>query len=104
MTKFEDFIRSIDPSVTLPENFLSSLQSAYDEDMGLITAKNASLETEIAGKQEIAANLERELTASKAKNYDLLMALPADETNNEPKNSDELIVSDDELDDIFQTN
>ena len=76
MGKFEDYIRSLDPTVELPEGLLTNLQAAYAEDIALSDAKIASVETALAGKDAEVSKLTGEVTAAKSHNYDLLMLIP----------------------------
>ena len=99
MGKFEDFLDNVDLNNGIPDGFLTGLRAAHDDDLSIPLAKVTALETE---KTELNGQLTKtaqELTAAKAKNFDLLMQIPKqDDNDNQPVVTDNI----DDIDDLFE--
>lgn len=68
MGKFHDILNVLgDPEAGIPEDALTSLMSAYDEDMSIPGAKVAEMEAANAELNSMVAEL-------KARNYDLMIS------------------------------
>lgn len=97
MGKFEDFIRTIPTDIQLPDNFLSELQGAYNQDIAEKDNEISVRDAKIEDVNTKVSELTGSITDLKLKNYDLLMAVPRsdsqDSNDSQSRSSDEDNVS-----------
>lgn len=87
MAKVTDLLSSLGVaedgiSTVYPETFLTDIQTAYDEDFSIPAARVSVLENDLAAAQA-------EILALKAHNYELMVSVPATESDVESENQEE---------------
>lgn len=98
MGKFDDYLANVDLNNGIPDGFITGLTAAYNDDLSIPAAKIESLETEKTNLLTQLTEKDNEITAAKAKNFDLLMQLPKQEDANE--HEPEPVI--DSIDDLFE--
>lgn len=105
MARFHDLLASLTPEQTtlLPDGLVDSLTEEYTNDIGIREAAIAQRQLDLAARDAIIADKDKEAIALKAANWDMLQATPAKVT--EPPADDDDESDEDEIDDddIFAT-
>lgn len=101
MARFHDMLNSLGVgedgiSTAYPDTFQGDITGAYDEDMGVHTAKIGVLETDLAAALS-------QIDVLKAHNYDLMTQVPTDTALDE-EDGDENIDADDNPEDGEKSN
>jgi len=105
MGKVSDYISSLENKTDIdPIVIASTLLELHNEEMGIAEGKIAKMETDIQSFTSTDAEKDQKITELKAKNWDLVNRIPADNTNDrKPKSDDqEKDASEITFDDFFE--
>lgn len=79
-------------STVYPETFVGDIRAAYEEDFSIPAARIAVLEADLAAAQD-------KILALKAHNYELMVSVPATESDENPESEGDDDTPDDDNDD-----
>lgn len=103
MSKFNEYISSLDGKELDPVVIASTLLELHNEEMGLASSKIASLETDIAGRDGKITELSDSLREQKSINWDLVQRVPAGDKGVDAQTTDdEIDASNATFDDFFE--
>lgn len=100
MGKFDDYLNAVDLGSGIPDTFINDLKAAYQDDLSIHNAKVETLEGEKANLLTQLTEKDAEITSVKSKNFDLLMAIPNDNSN-DAENQTQTQTDVESIDDLF---
>lgn len=90
MGKVSDYISSLEGKKDIdPIVIASTMLELHNEEMGIAEGKIAKMETDIQGLTSTDAEKDQKITELKAKNWDLVNRVPADNTSDRAKESND---------------